>query len=101
MNRIVLVHEFGICASGEAEGRKLYTQISEHLNAFEPVLIDFSGIVVADTSFLGASIADLYGVFPAKTIDSLLSFKFDWDWREKMVLDTIDHAKHYFGVENE
>ena len=60
-------------AAYQDEGQQVYTLLEQAMNTGQPFVLSFSGLEIASTRFLNASIGRLYRAYPQARIESLMT----------------------------
>lgn len=83
------------------EGEKLFEVINKNLKANRRVEIDFIDIQLIVSTFLNASIGQLYGLYPTELIQEKVSLLNMSDDDLTILKKVTDRAKEYFKDKSE
>ena len=78
------------------DGEKIFKLMNEHLKQEKKVIIDFSAIELIVSTFLNASIGQLYGLYSTKFIQEYLSIVNMSNEDLDILKKVTDLAKAYF-----
>lgn len=87
------------CCVAACDGQKIYDKVAAAFSENKKVELSFAGTSDLTPAFLNSAVGQLYGYFPAETIESSLSFTEISEEDEAILKRVIERAKTYFGHE--
>ncbi len=101
--KIFKIFDFtGYSAIAIEHGQRLYRLIHPLLNKNELVQLDFTGIEILGTAFIGVALGQLLKDIPKQTVDELIEFSGLSDDKRDMIQRVMNKAyKWYFNEQNQ
>lgn len=86
----------GPFAVSTEDGEKLFHIINQKFEKSKPIKVDFDKIELIVSTFLNASIGQLYGIYPVELIQKNLTIKNMTNEDLSILKKVTDRAKEYF-----